>query len=135
MCGNATLTIVVSTTCMTVASMTEMVIMPRFSGAAEVAAVALAAVVALIGVSVAFGERRTARQQRAHPLGRRPLVARVDVDDGAHARAQLGIVVAHVDGDANRDTLRDLDPVARRVLRRNHRELGARRLADAVDAP
>jgi hypothetical protein len=33
-CGKATLTIVVSTTCMTVASMTEMVIMPRFSGAA-----------------------------------------------------------------------------------------------------
>jgi hypothetical protein len=42
MCGKATLTIVVSTTCMTVASMTDTVIMPRFTGAAllEVAVIA-----------------------------------------------------------------------------------------------
>jgi len=32
MCGNATLTIVMSTTCMIVASMIETVIMPRLSG-------------------------------------------------------------------------------------------------------
>ena len=36
--------------------------------------------------------------------------------------------------DANRDPLRDLDPVAGRVLRRNDGELGTRRLADALDA-
>jgi hypothetical protein len=34
MCGKATLTIVVSTTCITVASITDTVIMPRFSGTA-----------------------------------------------------------------------------------------------------
>ena len=48
MCGNATLTIVVSTTCITVASMTDNVIMPRFSGA-SVPAVALIAVALIAG--------------------------------------------------------------------------------------
>ena len=48
MCGSATLTIVVSTTCMTVASMTDNVIMPRFSGA-SVLAVALIAVALIAG--------------------------------------------------------------------------------------
>jgi hypothetical protein len=48
MCVNATLTIVVSPTCMTVASMTDNVIMPRFSGAAALA-VALIAVALMTG--------------------------------------------------------------------------------------
>ena len=107
MCGNATLTIVVSTTCMTVASMIDTVIMPRLSGAAE--ALVVAPAVAIAGSSPprrGRRERGRARQQRANPLRRGPLVARVDVDDGAHAGAQLGIVAARLDRDADRNALR-----------------------------
>src|SRR5262245_28195052 len=119
MCGNATLTIVVSTTCMTVASMTATVIMPRFSGAAALAVTLVA--VALMEALAVLGKSRVVRQQRAHPLRRGLLVARVDVDDRAHAGAQRRIVAARFDGDTHGNALRDLDPVAGRVLRRDHR--------------
>ena len=60
-------------------------------------------------------------------------MAGVDLDRRAHADAQGRIaLLAHHRG-ADRDALHDLDPIAGRVLRRQHGELRARRLGERCD--
>src|SRR5262249_38464662 len=70
---------------------------------------------------------------RSEQLGERAPVTGVDVDGDAHAGAQDRVLRLAVDADAHRDPLHDLDPIAARVLRRQDRELGAARRADALD--
>src|SRR5882757_2330895 len=57
----------------------------------------------------------------------------IDVDDDAHADPELRLPREIGEVHDHRDALHDLDPVAGRVLRREHREAGARSRADAAD--
>src|SRR5690349_2097763 len=50
--------------------------------------------------------------------------ARIDIDDRAHADTKRRLACRVIDADAHRNALHDLDPVARRVLRRQQREAG-----------
>src|SRR6266702_5038939 len=79
--------------------------------------------------SLGRGDHHTISEQ----LGQRAPVRGIDVDGDAHAGAQDRIVRLAVDADAHRDALDYLDPIAARVLRRQDRELGAARRADALD--
>src|SRR3984893_5004060 len=66
-------------------------------------------------------------------VGERAPVFGVDVDVHAHAGAQRRIVGLALDLPPHADALHDLHPIAARVLRRQQRELGAARGADALD--
>src|SRR5512143_2685271 len=112
MCGSATLAIVVSSACMMVASITDTVMRPRWGawGAAT-----------LTGRS----SEGDAEQVAAMPG--------VDFDHGAQSRTQLGHARARVEPDPDRHALGDLHPVARGVLRRDDRELGAGGGTQALD--
>ena len=59
--------------------------------------------------------------------------AGVDLDGGAHARAQPAQVLARLELDPQRHALHDLDPVAGGVLRREDGELRAGAGADGRD--
>src|SRR5262245_26081741 len=125
--GSATLAIVVSSTCITVASMMAMVISPR-CGTSEVCAAR--------SISIACGSlRRARRTEHMLEVGQAAADAGIDRNVGAHAGAQGERLVAAFDLDLqpHRDALGDLDPVAGGILRREQRKLGAGTRADRVD--
>src|SRR5690606_2236243 len=149
MCGSATFTIVMSTTCMIVASMIENVIMPRCGTAGaglicieelcrEFVEEASGRAHARFRCARASAVARLRRVERirdgfvaeANHTRQMALVAGVDLDGRAHPGAQRRPRPRVLDGDSHRDALDHLDPVARRVLRRDHGELGPGRLAD-----
>ena len=135
MLGSATLAIVVSSTCMIVASMIETVISPLFAtaGAAPAAVVALIARVSYSVAATAVPPRPTADSAAVSEVRQAADVAGVDLDRGAHAGAQRRHVLAGIELDADRHALHDLDPVAGGVLRRQQRELRAGAGADRGD--
>src|SRR4051812_31796979 len=99
---------------MIVASMTQTVSTPRCgTSSAELAAMAAIS---------QHGEPRDAVDK----IAERTLMAGVDLDADAHSGAQERRVLGNIDPQAHGHTLDDLHPVARGVLRRQHRELGAR---------
>src|SRR5438093_1076486 len=83
-------------------------------------------IVAIITTTVSQRRRRSASASIVRPsqadhlqqVAERAPVACVDLDGRAHAHAQRRIAFLADDGGADRDTLHDLDPVARGVLRR-----------------
>jgi len=76
------------------------------------------------------GGNGTAQKQFAP----RPAVTGVDIGDDAHAGAKFRIVRFAVAGDPHRNALHHLDPVARRILRRQHGKLRATVGGDAFHA-
>src|SRR3954469_13166154 len=119
--GSATLAMVVSSACMMVAVMAQIVTMFRRRPGTIRAGLDSA----IGSVLVLTGGRRQAEQ-----AGERALVAGVDGGIDAHAGLQLPhIFVGLVEIDPDRHTLHHLDEVAGGVLRRQDRELraGARR--------
>src|ERR1051325_9542512 len=109
MCGSATFTIVVSSTCMKVADITAIVISARLF--------------ATVGM-----EKLLRRGDRARGRGRIHGYRRARTD--AKRKVRIGCS----DRDANRHALRDLHPIARRVLRWQGRESRPTRPADVLDA-
>src|SRR5271165_2830058 len=96
-----------SSACISVAPMVQMVMIARCGTGSK------AAFAAMAGPWVA---------QRLEQLGQCPAVEGVDLGLDTHAGAQLGIALLVLDGDANRDALDHLHPVARGILRRQYRE-------------
>src|SRR5690242_13579296 len=109
---------VVSSACMMTARITQAVIAPRLAmgcaPGADAAGMAASA--------------EPARQE----TGKAARVAGVDAHLDAHADPQRRLVRRGIDFYAHGDALNDLDPIARRVLRRQQREARTRRRADAV---
>src|SRR5476651_1901599 len=110
---------------------------PWMSGSATLAMVPSSAcmIVAIITTTVSQRRRRSASGsiRRSEPdalpqLAQRTPVAGVDLEGRAHADAQRRIALLADDRGAERDALHDFHPVARGVLRRQHREFRARRL-------
>src|SRR5271165_3563089 len=106
-----------SSACISVAPMVQMVMIARCGIGSK------AAFAAMTGPWVA---------QRLEQLGQGPAVAGVDLGFDTHAGAQFGIALLVVDGDANRDALYHLHPIARGVLRRQDREFRAAVGRDAL---
>ena len=77
--------------------------------------------------------RRVGRAEQAGEYAEAAAGAGVDRHVGAHAGAQRQRSAGVLDLQAHRNALRDLHPVAGRVLRRQQREFGAGAGADAVD--
>src|SRR4029078_5290387 len=118
MYGSATLAIVVSSACMIVAVMAQIVTMfrRRPGTAADGAPVVIALFVVLV------------RYRRRHAEQGRQRAAMVGVDRGIDAHAGLQFankLVVLVEIDSHRDALHYLDEIARRILRRQDRELRA----------
>ena len=117
MCGSATLAIVVSSTCMIVASMIETVIRPRCLTSTKPPARPRRSSSALSG-----GRRR---RRRVEPGGGDRLL--VSTRHGALMPVRSGMSVTGVSKlDAHRHALHDLDPVAGGVLRRQQRRIPRR---------
>src|SRR5205085_2525798 len=113
MCGSATLAIVVSSTCRSTAIITPTVTISRTP-------VGSGCVAIWPGVSSA--------------MWRLLLPGLIEIDGGR--RRQAGdhrLRRRAVERDPDRYALRDLDPIAVRVLRRKQRELAARARANALD--
>ena len=69
----------------------------------------------------------------AEQAGKAALAVDVDRHGRGHAGAQRRLALVRQQPHPHRQALHDLDPVARGVLRRQDRELGAGRRADALD--
>src|SRR4029079_18623583 len=117
MCGSATLAMVVSSACMMVAVMAQIVTMFRRrpgTAADDGPGVAMALIVVLV----------CRRQRQNEP--RRKRAAMIGVDRGVDAHAGLQLtdeLVVPVEIDPHRNALHHLDEIARRVLWRQDRKL------------
>src|SRR3954453_6591446 len=125
MYGNATLAIVVSSACMMVAVMAQIVTM--FRRRPGTIKWALGPDIGSVPVSVFVRIFVLARGRRqAEQAGERAPVAGVDGGVDAHAGLQLAhVFVGLVEIDANRHALHHLDEIAAGVLRWQNRELRA----------
>src|SRR5262249_55869100 len=101
----------------------------------KVAIIAQIVMMARVGVPAAAGARGMAAAvlMFSEEIGERSPVAGVDVDNRAHASAKGRIVRLPRDLDLHRDALNDLDPIAAGILCRQQRELSTARRADAFD--
>src|SRR6478752_8508992 len=116
MLGSATLAIVPSSACMIVAIMTTTVSQRRRRSWSAVIGPPLEA-------------------DALEKVGEGAAVAGVDLDGRAHADSQRRRTFGALYRGAQRDALHDLDPVASRVLRRQHGELRAGRRGERGDLP
>src|SRR3569832_1562036 len=123
MVGMDTLAMVVSSTCMNIASDSEIVTITSAVPVSGGCAISAPRVPPRRSPS---GDWRARSRRRA---------ARVRVDRYAHGEAEAQLMIAEfaaVEREAYRHALHDLDPIASRVLRRQQREARARARADAA---
>src|SRR4051812_13376083 len=104
MYGSATFAIVVSSACMIVASITQIVIAPRLPDGAPPGL--------MVSAFAPLAEHAREIVERARAAG-------CDFDFCAHARTQWMVGVLRVDLHAHGDALHRFHPIARGVLRRN----------------
>src|SRR5262249_6025608 len=105
--GNATLAMVVSSACMSVARTVQIVTIRRWL---PLDSFMLAGMVTL---------------PRLEQVGKTTPVPGIDFDGGAHASPERRRFWIHIDPNSHRDPLHDLDPVTARVLCRKDRKFGA----------
>src|SRR6188508_804068 len=129
MFGSATFAIVVSITCISVASMIDTTSSVRRAGSGVVFCSSIEGLLlagASSACSVARGDRGVTRARAPQASEHRVLGAGVDAHLCAHAGAQGRTLARVLEREPHRDALHDLHPVAGGILRRQQRELGAR---------
>src|SRR4051812_47885901 len=134
MCGSATLAIVVSSTWSSTAIMIETVRTP-WASPSSLSVGTWGCWVAAADAIGCSGLARGRRLRRGRLLGlprRRRLLLGIDRHVGRKPGKKLAARIA-VDRDPHRHALGNLDPIARRILRRQHRKFGARAAADRGD--
>src|SRR4051794_30686161 len=120
MLGSATLAMVVSSTCMMVASMIDTVIMPAcFTGlAGDAGPVAMMEGLLVLNVAGCGGTDAGPGECRADRGGQAARVAGIDFDIGAETRAEWHVGRGLFDRQTDRHALDHLHPIAGRVLGR-----------------
>src|SRR6185312_6946952 len=121
-CGNATLAIVVSSICIVVDSISESVSSPLLGTSR----------LGLLNVAAAIAQPFLQSQNRLDAPPQRRFVAGIDFDIDRHAGAQGTLRVGMLQHQLDRQALHHLDPVAGRVLRRQHGKFRARAGAEAL---
>src|SRR3954454_17548969 len=135
MLGSATLAMVVSSTCMMVASMIDTVIMPACFTvlAGDAGPVAMTDSLLVLNVAGGGGVDTRPGECRADRGGQAARVTGIDFDIGAEARAERHVGRGLLDRQTDGHALDHLDPVAGSVLGGEQREFRAGAGADGLD--